>query len=168
MFRIILVLIAIIAGMSFLGASKAGFFSDVKDAVVGHVEDVKERIGHEDSFIDGYVVSRGEFRRDDPGRDGAHWADGTVSLVERDGRRYIQLGPDFNSGPAPDLYIYVADSKVVDEKSFFAASPTSLGPLQSGSGAQFYELSEFIHVPEDLEVIIWCRRFSQFIGAVTL
>ena len=159
--RFVLVLCLTLVGAA---TAYAGLFSDVVDAVKGHVEDVKDRVSHEDQFIDGMVISRSEFRRDDLGRDRIHWADGTVSLVVGSDSRHIQFESDFVTGPAPDLYLYIASQKVYDEESFWAAEPTEIAKLQSGSGAQHYAIEAEGHV----EVIIWCKRFGEFIGAATL
>ena len=132
--RFVLVLCLTLVGAA---TAYAGIFSDVVDAVKGHVEDVKDRVSHEDQFIDGMVIASSEFRRDDLGRDRIHWADGTVSLIAGTHSGYIQFGSDFRTGPAPDLYLYIASQKVYDEDSFWAAEPTEIAKLQSGSGAQY-------------------------------
>lgn len=146
--------------------ANASWWNDVVDAVSGHVSDAAERITHDDEFIDGVEIASGSFRTDDPGRDSIHWADGTVSIVQNSYGVFVQLGSDFNSGPAPDLYIYTASSKVVDEASFYAAENLQeLGTLQSGSGASYYYVAQTDGVTE---VIIWCKRFGEFIGAATV
>lgn len=140
----------------------------ILDAITGHFEDITDRIYHEDSHAQGSTILSGSFRDDDIGRDLIHWANGSVSLVRSAKSDYIQLGDDFNSGPAPDLYIYTSINKVVDEETFYMAETTEIGKLQSGSGAQFYAVSELFAQQEHKEVIIWCKRFGAFIGAATL
>ena len=144
--------------------------TDLLEAGKGHLRDLGDRLTHDDEYAKGDVVSTSEFRNDDVGRDAVHWANGGLSLVadDDDDEYYIQLNSDFRTGPAPDLYIYIAGSKVVDEASFWAAKPLEISKLESGSGAQFYELPEHIDVSEHVEVIIWCKRFGAFIGAATL
>ena len=44
-----------------------------------------------DQVITGIVTAEGEFDQDAEGRDLAHWANGTVQIIEKDGKRYIQL-----------------------------------------------------------------------------
>ena len=146
----------------------ANFFTDTVDAIRGHVTDINDRINHDDEFVTGDVHATSMFRDTDSGRDAAHWADGTVKLVVGSDNTYIQLGSDFNSGPAPDLYIYVGDRKIFDESSFWAAETIEVSKLQSGSGAQFYELPSEITDLGHVEVVIWCKRFGAFIGAATL
>lgn len=166
------ILIALAVGGLFIlkmepaSTAQAGLFSDVVEAVAGHVEDAKERITHDDEFIEGVSVASGEFRTDDPGRDSIHWADGSVSVVVNQYGTFVQLRSDFRSGPAPDLYIYTASSKVVDEESFYnAENLVELGTLQSGSGASYYYVGQADGLTE---VIIWCKKFGEYIGAATV
>ena len=166
------ILIALAVGGLFIlkmepaSTAQAGLISDVVDAVQGHVDDINERINHNDEFIEGVSIASGEFRNDDPGRDSIHWADGSVSVVVNQYGTFVQLGSDFRSGPAPDLYIYTASSKVVDEESFYnAENLQELGTLQSGSGASYYYVGQTDGLTE---VIIWCKRFGEYIGAATV
>ena len=140
--------------------------TDILEAGKGHLKDLGDRWSHEDVYISGETIATSGFRSDDSGRDSIHWADGTASLVrDASGNWYVQLGDDFVTGPAPDLYIYVADRKVYDESSFWAADRVELSKLDSGSGAQYYS----VDAPgEHLELVIWCKRFGAFIGATTL
>ena len=156
----------VVMALSFPMTAQANIFSDTIDAIRGHIDDVEGRINHVDKMVDGNRIVWDEFRRDDIGRDAIHWANGTASLIRNDNGIYLQFDEDFNTGPAPDLYIYAANSKVVDEVSFWNASGRfELAKLESGSGAQFYNVTS---APQFTEVIIWCKRFGAFIGAVTL
>lgn len=164
--RLGMVVTTIITGMVlYSNHVKANIFVDAFDAITGHVEDIEGRINHNDAFIDGETLATNEFRRDDIGRDGIHWANGTASIVLGDSTRYIQLHEDFTTGPAPDLYIYLASERVVDEASFWAADRIEIGKLDSGSGAQYYEIPE---ATTHTELVVWCKRFGAFIGATTL
>ena len=149
-----------------LVSANANIFSDIKTAITGHIDDLEDRINHEDTILEGNTLVSGEFRADDPGVDRFHWAAGTASIVTNASGMYLQLGDDFDTGHAPDLYIYVADSKVVDESSFWSASGrVELAKLESGSGAQVYDLSG---ISDFSEVIIWCKAFGEFMGSATL
>ena len=158
MIKILISIIIVILGFALFDMR-----SDVADAVKGHTEDIISRVTHDNEHIVGQVISNGMFRQDDVGRDAIHWADGTVSKVKLNGKMYIQLESNFNSGPAPDLYIYGANQKVFDEVSFEQSNPTEISKLKAGSGAQYYEISQ-----DFSEIIIWCKRFGEFIGSVSL
>ena len=159
--RILLAISLILCGS--VGA-QAGIFDDIRDALRGHTIDVIERITHEDQMQSGMYIISTQFRQDDVGRDAIHWANGTISLVLGDDDNfYLQLHEDFEAGPAPDLYLYIAEDKVVDEDSFHATTVFEVGKLVSSKGASFYEVNE---VPNNMpHVVIWCKRFGAFIAA---
>ena len=179
--KIIIAAVAALAGIAAfavvdINSAKAGIFDDVFDAVTGHVTDIKDRITVDEVVIDGKTITSGEFRKDDIGRDPAHWANGTVSVRQADSKIFLQLESDFESGPAPDLYVYFADRKVVDEGTFWDAKRYEVGKVKRGSGASAYELTDDLReISKELglrsaepEVVIWCKRFGAFIGAASL
>jgi len=164
--------LSVVAGLSIspmvlVSTAQANFLTNTIDAIRGHIDDVENRINHDDEYINGDSINANQFRTDDIGRDSIHWANGTASIIRVDDEFYLQLQSDFKSGPAPDLYVYLAGSQVIDESSFWAANPVELAKLKSGSGAQFYKLDSYDEEAH-FEVIIWCKRFGAFIGAVTL
>ena len=61
-----------------------------KTIILGHTEDIISRLS-DDQLIEGKATSEGEFDQEAEGRDAAHWANGTVQIIEKDGKRYIQL-----------------------------------------------------------------------------
>ena len=150
-----------------VGLLAFGLSETIRDAVTGHVTDIAERVTIEDQTVDGIISTAGKFREDDPGNDAAHWVKGSVSIVEMNGKNYVQLNEDFEAGLAPDLYIYVSTSAtpIVDEKTFFATTQLELGKLVKGTGASFYEIPAGI---KPSQVTIWCKRFSQFMGSATV
>ena len=144
-------------------------FSDLLEAGKGHIKDLGDRWNHEDMYIDGDEQATAMFRDDDIGRDVAHWTDGTVSITRTsDGADFIQFHDDFANGLAPDLYVYVADRKVVDEGSFWDANVVEVSKLESGSGAQYYELPVNFEDEDHVEIVIWCKRFGAFMGAASV
>ena len=158
-------LIAIILGSFGLGVQmgQAGIISDIKTAIVGHVDDAQGRLFGENEVIDGDRFLRGEFDETADGQDAAHWATGTAYQVVKDGKRYIQLGEDFNSGPLPDGHVYVSLSQDINnEDDFWATEQVDLGPLKLGKGASFYEIPAGMVVGS---VTIWCQAFSEYIGS---
>ena len=157
--RNLLIAIALIFPLS----ANAGVLDDVVDAVKGHTKDLYDRIIVAEEHVEGITVSKGKFRENDRGRDLAHWVDGSVSVIEADGERYIQLNEDFEAGLAPDLFLYVGHFMIEHEEDFLQV--TEIGPLKRGKGASYYRMPTDI---EFSEVVIWCKRFSQFMGAATL
>ena len=152
--------------LSGISPAKAGLLDDIKDAVSGHVEDVKDRLTTDNEFVDGQLVSIGNFNSDTNDRDRLHYVNGTVSIVFNHGAYYVQLHEDFKTGLAPDLYIYVSEwSNIKNAKFFNQVKQYELAKLKSGSGATFYA------IPMDLDiasVTIWCKRFGVYMGSANL
>ena len=146
----------------------AGLWDDITGAITVHESDIKDRTFVDDVMVEGNTVASSTFRMDDAGRDRAHWADGSVSAVVSEGKLFIQLGEDFKAGLAPDLYIYIANKKAVDEDSFWAGEPIEISKLAKGSGASAYEIPQSVMYNPHVEVIIWCKQFGEFMGATTL
>ena len=157
--------VAVASGLS-AGTASAGLWTDFTDAVTGHYEDAKGRIFGEETFIGGETLKMGGFDETAVGQDAAHWAKGTATLKIKDGKRYIQLESDFDSGPLPDGYVYVSTATDInDEADFWAAEQVELGPLQLGKGASYYEVPEGTLVNS---VTIWCKRFGAYIGSADI
>ena len=144
----------------------AGIFTDIFDAGKGHIEDVKDRLTVKEQYVDGLIAKSGTFNNDSNDRDSLHYVNGTVSLIYNNGAYYVQLEGDFETGLAPDLYVYVSDwSNILNAKFFNQVEQIELGKLKRGSGATWYA------VPADYEVVsvtIWCKRFGMYMGSATL
>ena len=145
------------------GTASAGIWTDFTDAVTGHASDLYGRVVGESTFIGGETLKTGIFDETAVGQDAAHWAKGTATLQIKDGKYYVQLGEDFNSGPLPDGYVYVSkDIDINDERDFTRTQQVELGPLQLGKGASYYEVPEGTVVNS---VTVWCKRFGAYIGS---
>ena len=55
----------------------------------------------------------------------------------------------------------------MDEGSFWDANVVEVSKLESGSGAQYYELPVNFEDEDHVEIVIWCKRFGAFMGAAT-
>lgn len=143
--------------------SKASFFDGLSDAITGHIEDIKDR-NKADTFVDGDVMKSSTFTwSSDP----VHYADGGVTIVEKDGEKFVQLGKDFNAGFAPDLYIYLAEGHIKSDYAFNQARKLELGKLIKGEGASYYKIPSYLHsyADENFSVVIHCKRFNEPMGA---
>ena len=145
-----------------LAAAGTATSSNIWTAITGHTKDLISRTTA-DQVITGMVIAEGEFDQDAEGRDLAHWANGTVQIIEKDGKRYIQLTEDFNSGPLPDGYVYYShDDDINTTDDFDSTRQIEAGKLIKGKGASFYE------IPVDAEVnsvTILCKAFHVYIGS---
>lgn len=115
------------------------------------------------------VISSGTFV------DGEHATSGKVTIVTRNGKRFLELGKDFQtSDMGPDLVVILHRKGDVIASTVPPAYPIKKGdyvilaPLKSFKGAQTYEIPENINLDDFLSAAIWCRKFNATFGAATL
>ena len=87
----------------------AGIFDKFSIIVGGHIDDVKSRFADDQVLVDVKILKSGMIDVDAVGQDFAHNASGTITLVEKDGKLYVQLGTDFESSPGPDYHVYTSE-----------------------------------------------------------
>lgn len=144
---------------------EGGFFSKIGDAVSGHIKDAKSRFA-DGATIGGKVVKSAELREDLPGSDTAHYGTGSVTIEEKEGLYYVQFADNTSIGFAPDLNIYVStDGDIVDEPGFEKLNPVHLGEMTKPNGSSFYALPAGMKHDEIKSVVVWCRRFSEFMSS---
>lgn len=167
---IIFVLATAPFGLLFL-TGNGGIVSDVQTAVVGHVEDAISRTTDDQLIEYKFEVSVGVINEDAEGQDAIHWATGTILVVQTlDGKTYIQLQPDFNSGPLPDGHVYISllDKDINSEADFNFDTQIDLGKLKKGSGASWYEVPDNLPASLIKSVTIWCKAFGEYIGSANV
>lgn len=144
---------------------------NVTIAITGHVEDAISRTT-DDEIVETMNLSKsGIFDETADGQDLAHWATGSVSIVQgEDGKWYVQLNSDFNSGPLPDGHVYISliDSDINNESDFNFDTQIDLGPLKKGSGASYYEIPNTLPASLIKSVTIWCKAFGEYIGSADI
>lgn len=107
--------------------------------------------------------------------DGEHPTSGTVRIVNRDGKRVLELDRAFKTSTSgPDLVVILHRSGDVIGSTEPPAYPIKerdyviLAPLQKFSGAQSYAIPENINLDDFKSAAIWCRRFNATFGAAML
>lgn len=107
--------------------------------------------------------------------DGEHPTSGTATLVEKDGKRILELDEAFNTSTSgPDLVVVLHRSPDVIGSTTPPAYPINeadyviIAPLEKYSGAQSYEIPENINLDEFESAAIWCRRFNATFGSARL
>jgi len=115
------------------------------------------------------VLSSGTFE------DGEHPTSGSVQIVMKNNKRYVELGSSFEtSSNGPDLVVILHRSDDVIGSTNPPAFPINegdyvfLADLKSYSGAQSYEIPDSVNLDDFKSVAIWCRRFNATFGAATL
>jgi hypothetical protein len=138
----------------------------VSDVIVGHVNDIKARLS-DDQTVQGRVLKTGEIDTSAEGQDGLHWSSGNWSLVEVDGVLFLQSAENFRSSPAPDLHVYISENPAIKDNYQFSNDQYEIGPLLKPNGAAFYRLD--LKDPKRVQsILIWCKRFSEYIGSADL
>ena len=96
-----------------------------------------------------------------------HPTEGGAKIVERDGKRYLEIDESFTTVEGPDvLVVMYRDSTVpvnLEEENYL-----TIAPLQSFSGTQRYELPEELSLDEYQAVAVWCREFNVTFGYASL
>lgn len=96
-----------------------------------------------------------------------HPTKGQVSLIEEDGVRYLEVGPDFQSDRGPDLKVILHKSDTVDLK-VEEGNYVSLGALKSFNGAQRYQIPDDLDLSQYQSVAVWCEQFNATFGYAPL
>ncbi len=141
---------------------RAGIFDDIKGAITGHYDDLKERVFVENEYADGLTIATTEFKYT---KDSLHWAEGSVSIVKDGDKKYLQLHGDFEAGLAPDLYVYISSDIIKSQADFDKLWVVELAKLKKGSGASYYEIETALDIKS---IIIQCKRFNQFMGSALI
>ena len=160
-----------IKSISLGNAAHAGIFDDIKDAISGHIDDVKDRL-KDDQHIMGITLNESTFSWSS---DSIHYANGSVKIVHKplSSEYYVQLNEDFSAGLAPDLYIYLAPGHITSDAEFVNGDKLELGKLVKGSGASYYKIPDEIikkyankqYENMPFSVVIHCKRFNEPMGA---
>ena len=79
-----------------------------------------------------------------------HVTSGSVSIIEEDGRRFVELGDDFSLDGGPDPRVTFGMDGTHDPESI-------LGALLSFTGKQRYAVPPTLDISKYNEVFIWCE-----------
>ncbi len=105
---------------------------------------------------------------------GEHETTGTAQIVERAGKRVLELDAAFATTAGPDLVVILHRSADVigsTQSPAHSIQPSDwllLAPLQQSSGAQSYEIPDTVNLDEFQSAAIWCRQFNATFGAASL
>lgn len=101
-------------------------------------------------------------------QDGEHPTTGNISVVNENGKRYIDFDQSFKTSSGPDVFVILhRNSKVpvygVKEKDY-----VKLAPLQKTKGTQRYAIPENVQLADFSSVAVWCRQFNATFGFAPL
>ena len=106
------------------------------------------------------AIAKGTFQGVD------HPTQGTATIVEEDGKRYLEFDADFESDDGPDLFVLLHEEAV--PQSYDSEQFVNLGELQTTAGSQRYEIPEGVSVEDFRSAVIWCRQFNVTFGFAAL
>lgn len=140
--------------------------AQILDALRGHVQDLKSRLGDHQK-IDGQILKKGMIDTKAKGQDLIHNSSGSWSLVRVGQQLYLQSGEDFRSSPGPDYHVYVSDGPAIKDNAEFSSRQVEVSRLEKPNGASYYLLKSS-DVNEVSSILIWCKRFKEYIGSADL
>lgn len=90
-----------------------------------------------------------------------HVTAGSVTIIEEDGRRFVELGDDFSLDGGPDPRVAFSMDGKYDTDS-------KLGALLSLTGKQRYAIPPTFDISKYNEVVIWCEVAGVPLGLAKL
>jgi len=90
-----------------------------------------------------------------------HVTSGSVKIIQKDGRTFVELGKDFSLDGGPD-------PRVAFGKDGEYAADTKLGALLNLTGKQRYAVPPSISAADYNEVYIWCEVAGVPLGVAKL
>ena len=92
-------------------------------------------------------MKRGTIDEDAIGQDFIHNSEGSVGIIESDGKYYLYLSDNFDSSPGPDYHVYISYELALEDETFFDESEQiELGKLKYGNGMQYYEIPSNVDI----------------------
>ena len=95
----------------------------------------------------------------------AHPTRGVATIIEENGKRYLEFDQAFRSDNGPDLFVLLHKDAV--PQTYGQDQFVNLGDLQSVEGSQRYEIPEDVSVEDFKSAVIWCRQFNVTFGYAT-
>lgn len=96
-----------------------------------------------------------------------HATSGTVSIIEKDGKQFIQIEDNFKTAEGPDVEIILHKNSAIPlnikEENYI-----TIAPIQSFSGSQIYEIPKGVDLNDYGAVGVWCQEFNITFGYAQL
>jgi len=89
-----------------------------------------------------------------------HPADGSVRVVEEDGKHYLVFSNEFSVLPGPALYVYLSSETRPGNADNVIQEGFEIAKLKSSKGVQTYELPEGVNFDDIHSVVIVCKPFK--------
>ncbi len=98
-----------------------------------------------------------------------HWGRGNVSIYKGSEGFEVFINKNFEVGAGPAFHVYVSESSNIKSNAEFKSSISyDLGSLKSFKGSQVYKIPNTIDYSKIKSVVIWCKKFGQYITSADL
>lgn len=97
-----------------------------------------------------------------------HPTQGTVSIINEKGKRYLEFDKTFKSDMGPDLYVILHHAAALPKGGLIARDYVTVGRLQKVSGTQRYVIPNNVNLANYRTVAVWCRMFNATFGYALL
>ena len=95
--------------------------------------------------------------------------EGSWSIVEDGGRRFVVLDDAFRTKSAPDLKIFLSSRPAQEISSLDATrGAVRVGPLASNKGAQRLEIPAGVDLGSHPTLVLHCEQYSKLWGVATI
>jgi hypothetical protein len=99
---------------------------------------------------------------------GEHPIQGTLSVVNEQGKRYLTFDENFKTDNGPDVFVILYRSDKPPVYGIKKKDYLSVAKLQKFSGSQRYLLPDNVQLTDFRSVAIWCRKFNATFGYAPL
>ncbi|MBD2387500.1 DM13 domain-containing protein [Cylindrospermum sp. FACHB-282] len=99
---------------------------------------------------------------------GEHSTQGTVSVVTKQGKRYLEFDQRFKTNEGPDVFVILYRSDMPPIYGIKKKDYMSIARLQKTSGSQRYALPDNVKLADFRSVAVWCRKFNATFGYAPL
>lgn len=118
-------------------------------------EQAQERGDSIDRMRNGTTIRFAEFE----GR-ALHPAEGSVRVIEENGKHRLVFSDDFSVLPGPDLYVYLSSESSPGDAGSVMGKGYEVAKLKTVDGVQVYELPDGVDFPNIHSVVIVCKPFK--------
>ena len=84
---------------------------------------------------------------------------GQVKIITENGKRYLELSPDFSTAKGPDVQVILHRNSQIgvnpQQNEYF-----NVASLKSFEGGQRYLIPDYVNINDFKSVGIWCREFN--------
>ena len=109
---------------------------------------------------------RGEFDRNSPGSDAAHWGEGEVRVSQGQ----LVFEENVRLAPGPDYRVYLSKTFVQTREEFLEIKPESveIAALELFSGPLTFPIPAELDTDVYDNVVVWCEAFAMYIASARL